>query len=436
MKDAELIIQTNYIVTVNSEFDILKNHCLIINQGIIEAILPNEQTQYTSNTIVDKTKHIVMPGLINAHNHAAMSLLRGYADDLPLFTWLNEHIWPAEGKWVNDEFVYTGTQLAIAEMLKGGTTTFSDQYFFAEDCAKAVDQSGIRAQIAPPVIDFPNNWAKDAQDHIQKTLSLADQYKSHDRIQIAFGPHAPYTVSDQPLTDILELSKQHNLPIQMHIHETEFEVNDAMEKSGKRPIERLKDLGLLNSNLQAVHVTQLNAQEISWFAEHNVHIVHCPESNLKLASGMCPVFDLLEAGVNVCLGTDGAASNNNLDMFSEMRTGALLAKGVSKNATAVSARQAIEMATINGAKALQMDAKIGSLEIGKQADLCIIDTQSLNHAPMYNIASALVYNTSAHQVSDVYVNGVCLMQNNTLLSIDEPSLMQTVLSWQDKLSQQ
>jgi len=435
MTQADSIIKSGFIVTVNDQFEILKDHCLVINNGQIQAILENDQTQYTSNNIVDRTEHIIMPGLVNAHNHAAMTLLRGYADDLELMTWLNEHIWPAEGKWVNHEFVYTGTQLAMAEMLKSGTTCFSDQYFFPEACAKAVDESGMRAQIAPPVIDFANNWAKDAQAHIDKTLLLADQYKEHNRITIAFGPHAPYTVSDQPLTNIKNLSEAQQLPIQMHIHETAFEVNDAVEKTGKRPLTRLNELGLLNKNLQGVHMTQLNDDEIQMLADTQVSVVHCPESNLKLASGMCPITQLTKAGVNVCLGTDGAASNNDLDMFSEMRTAALLAKGITGDPTSISAEQAIKMATINGAKALGLNAKIGSIEVGKQADMCIIECNHLNTSPMYNVASSLVYSTNSAQVSDVYVNGKCLLQNKQLLSLDETALMQQAKDWQIKISQ-
>ena len=435
MIQVDSIILSGFIVTVNQDFDILEDHCLIVNNGQILEILKNDQTQYSSNNIIDRTEHIVMPGLINAHNHAAMSLLRGYADDLSLMTWLNDHIWPAEGQWVSYDFVYTGTQLAIAEMLKSGTTCFSDQYFFPDACAKAVDESGMRAQIAPPVIDFPNNWGKNAQENIDQTLLLAKHFKNHERISVAFGPHAPYTVSDQPLTDILSLSEQHQFPVQMHIHETAFEVSDALEKSGKRPLARLNELGLLNQNLQAVHMTQLNDDEIQMLANNQVSVVHCPESNLKLASGMCPITQLTQAGVNVCLGTDGAASNNDLDMFSEMRTAALLAKGVSGDATAISAEQAIKMATINGAKALGLNAKIGSLEIGKQADLCIIECNHLNTSPMYHVASSLVYATNSAQVSDVYVNGQCLLQNKQLLSLDENALMQQAKDWQIKISQ-
>ncbi|MCJ8313205.1 MAG: TRZ/ATZ family hydrolase [Saccharospirillaceae bacterium] len=435
MTQVDSIILSGFIVTVNPEFEILKNHCLVIHNGQILAILENDQTQYTSNQLIDRTEHIIMPGLINAHNHAAMTLLRGYADDMGLMTWLNEYIWPAEAKWVNDDFVYTGTQLAIAEMLKSGTTCFSDQYFFPLACAKAVDESGMRAQIAPPVIDFANNWAKDAQDHIDQTLALAKQYKNHERISIAFGPHAPYTVSDQPLTDIAALSKQQQLPVHIHIHETAFEVNDAVEKLGKRPLARLHELGLLNKNLQAVHMTQLNDDEIQLLVEHQVSVVHCPQSNLKLASGICPITALTKAGVNVCLGTDGAASNNDLDLFCEMRTAALLAKGTTGDPTSISAEQAIKMATINGAKALGLSAKIGSLEVGKQADFCIIECNHLNTSPMYNVASSLVYSTNSAQVSDVYVNGVCLLQDKQLLSLDETSLMQQAKQWQLKISQ-
>jgi len=435
MLHVDLIIQAAYIITVNEEFDIFKAHCLIIHNNKIQAILPNEQSKYTTDTLVDRTSHIIMPGLINAHNHAAMTLLRGYADDLSLMTWLNDHIWPAEAKWVNNHFVYTGTRLAIAEMIKSGTTCFSDQYFFPEACAKAVDETGIRAQIAPPIIDFANNWAKNAKEHIEQILQLQSNYKDHERINIAFGPHAPYTVSDQPLTEIMKLSKHHQLPIQMHVHETAIEVKDAVNSTQTRPLTRLNQLGLLDHHFQAVHMTQLNEDEIQMLADNHVNVIHCPESNLKLASGMCPITELTDKGVNVCLGTDGAASNNDLDMFSEMRTAALLAKGVTSDATAINAEQAIRMATINGAKALGMSDKIGSLEIGKQADICIIECHHLNTSPIYNVASSIVYSTNSRQVSDIYVQGQCLMSNKKLLHIDEAELIQQATHWQTKISQ-
>jgi 5-methylthioadenosine/S-adenosylhomocysteine deaminase len=429
------IVNARWVATVDAHNSILENQSIIIDKGRILAILPQTQTEYATQDTVNLSHHAVMPGLINAHTHAAMSLFRGLADDLPLMTWLNDHIWPAEGRWVNDDFTRDGALLAMAEMIRGGTTCFSDMYFFPTVVAKAVNEVQMRAQLAFPILDFPSSWAQNADEYLRKGLQLHDDFRHHPLIQIGFGPHAPYTVSDGPLQKVVAFSAETNMAIQMHVHETAFEVEDATQKSGKRPLHRLHELGLLSPHLQAVHMTQLNDYEIALLAQTGTHVVHCPESNLKLASGFCPVAKLLEAGVNVALGTDGAASNNDLDMFGEMRTAALLAKGVSGNPSAVPASAALRMATINGAKALGIDSVTGSLEVGKSADLIAVQLDDVTCQPFYHLESQLVYSTPASQVTDSWVAGKRLMKNRELTTIDLPAVLVRTQEWKKKIAE-
>lgn len=433
-RSVSAIIKAPWILTQDSAHRVLENHCIVIDRNRILALLPQAQTEYTAADIIDLPDHVLMPGLINAHCHASMSLFRGLADDLPLMTWLNEHIWPAEGRWVNEEFTHDGALLAMAEMIRSGTTCFSDMYFFPNVVARAVNDVQLRAQLAFPILDFPSAWAQNADDYLRKGLQLHDAFRNHELIHVGFGPHAPYTVSDAPLQKVAAYSNETNMPIQMHVHETAFEVEDATLKSGKRPLQRLHELGLLSPHLQAVHMTQLNDYEIALLAQTGTHVVHCPESNLKLASGFCPVAKLLEAGVNVALGTDGAASNNDLDMFGEMRTAALLAKGVAQNPSAVPARQALAMATINGARALGIDHITGSLEAGKSADLIAVKLDDVSCQPFYHIESQLVYTTPSSQVSDSWVAGKRLMKNRELTTIDLPEVLQRAAQWKQKIA--
>lgn len=430
------LIKAPWIVTMDGARRVLENHCILIDKGRIVALLPQDQTQYSAQEIIDLPDQVLMPGLINAHCHASMSLFRGLADDLPLMTWLNDHIWPAEGRWVSDDFTHDGALLAMAEMIRSGTTCFSDMYFFPNVVARAVKDVQMRAQLAFPILDFPSAWAQNADDYLRKGLQLHDAFRNHDLIHIGFGPHAPYTVSDAPLQKVSAFSAETNMPIQMHVHETAFEVEDATLKSGKRPLQRLHELGLLTPQMQTVHMTQLNDYEIALLAQTGTHVVHCPESNLKLASGFCPVAKLLEAGVNVALGTDGAASNNDLDMFGELRTAALLAKGVAQNPSAVPAHQALAMATINGARALGIDQVTGSLEVGKSADLIAVKLDDVSCQPFYHIESQLVYATPSSQVSDSWVAGKRLMKNRELTTIDLPAVLKRAAEWKTRIAAQ
>jgi 5-methylthioadenosine/S-adenosylhomocysteine deaminase len=353
-----------------------------------------------------------------------MNLFRGLADDLSLMDWLQHHIWPAEAKHVNEAFVQTGTELAIAEMIRSGTTCFNDMYFFPDITARVAADAGMRASIGLILIDFPTVWANSSEEYIDKGLAVFDHYKGHELIKTAFAPHAPYTVSDEPLRQIRTLADELDLNIHMHIHETAHEVSDAEKNSGQRPLARLHDLGLLSPSLQAVHMTQLHDNEIALLAATGSHVIHCPESNMKLASGICPVSRLLDAGINVALGTDSSSSNNNLDMFGEMRTAALLAKISTMDATAVPAEKALQMATINGARALGLEEITGSLEAGKSADIVAVNFDTIETIPVYDPISHLVYCSSRDHVTDVWIAGKQRLTDNKLNTIDEHKLKQ------------
>jgi 5-methylthioadenosine/S-adenosylhomocysteine deaminase len=433
----DTLIHAGWIIPVEPPFDTLKHHSLVIHEGRICDLLPTElaKQRYQASTVENLENHALLPGLINSHTHAAMSLMRGIADDLPLMDWLQNHIWPLEQQWMSEEFVKDGTDLAIAEMLRGGTTCFNDMYFFPDITSQQAQRYGIRATVGLIVIDFPSVWAKDSDEYLSKGLVLYEQIKDSSLCNTAFAPHAPYTVSDAPLQKIRDYAQQLNCPVHIHVHETAFEVEQAQQLTGKRPLQRLQELGLVNSSLIAVHATQLSDTEISLLAEAGATVVHCPESNLKLASGFCPVAQCLDAGVNVALGTDGAASNNDLDMFGEMRTAALLAKAVANNASAVSAMTALRMATINGAKALGLADEIGSLKIGKAADVIAIDLSTLETQPLYCPVSQIVYAASRQQVTDVWVAGKRLLQQRQLTTLNIDELSAKVAVWQQRLAE-
>ncbi len=438
MKPIDTLISARWIIPVNADDSVLENHSLVINEGKILDICPTEtvQAHYQASETHLLTQHALIPGLINTHTHTAMSLFRGLADDLPLMEWLEQHIWPAEAKWVKEAFVRDGTQLAIAEMIRGGTTCFNDMYFFPDITAQVADEAGIRATVGMIVIDFPTVWAKDADEYLKKGLRVNDTYRNHALIQTAFAPHAPYTVSDAPLERIGILSDELDVPVHMHVHETAFEVESYHKESGLRPLQRLEKLGLLTPKLLAVHMTQLTESEINMLSKHGVHIVHCPESNLKLASGFCPITALVEAGINVALGTDGAASNNDLDMLGETRTAALIAKAQSNNASAIPAMTALRMATLNGAKALGISNTTGSLEIGKAADITAINMDSLETQPVYDPVSTIVYAACREQVTDVWVAGKQLLSNRQLTQMDIQDIKNKTQQWRERIVQQ
>lgn len=376
---------------------------------------------------------LLAPGLINAHGHAAMTLFRGLADDLPFKNWLHDHIWPAENRWVDEAFIQTGTELAIAEQLQGGITCFSDMYFFPDVASEVVHRCGMRAQITVPVMDFPVPGARDAGEALRKGVALFDDLKHHPRISIAFGPHAPYSVSDDSLEKMRILVAETDAGIHMHVHETASEIYEALQQHGQRPLARLAERQLLGPRFQAVHMTQVDDEDLALLVEHNCSVIHCPESNLKLASGFCPVERLWAAGVNVAIGTDGAASNNDLDLLGETRTAALLAKAVAGSASALDAHRALRMATLNGARALGLDEHTGSLEVGKVADLVAFDLSGLAQQPIYDPVSQLIYTCGRDCVRHAWVAGKQLLTDRRLTRIDQDQLMANVRQWSTKI---
>jgi 5-methylthioadenosine/S-adenosylhomocysteine deaminase len=437
MRTIDTLINARWVIPVEPAATALPEHSLAIHEGRVLELLPTRDAtrRYQARETIELAHHAVIPGLINTHTHASMSLFRGLADDLPLMDWLNHHIWPAEAKWVGPEFVRDGTNLAVAEMLRSGTTCFSDMYFFAEDTAHAVIAAGMRAVVGLILVDFPSGYAQTPDEYLHKGVQLHDALKHSHLVTTAFAPHAPYTVSDAPLERLRMYADELNIPIHMHVHETAHEVDGAVTHSGMRPIERLTKLGIFGPRLIAVHMTQLLPAEIEAAKQQNVSIVHCPESNLKLASGFCPVPALLKAGVNVALGTDGAASNNDLDMLGEMRTAALLAKGASGDATAVPAHTALEMATINGARALGLDEHIGSLKPGKAADLAAIDLSRIASQPVYDPVSQIVYTATRDQVTDVWVGGRRVLAERALTTLDEEAILLKAQAWRERIKQ-
>ena len=433
--NVDTLIHAKWIIPVEPKNTVYENYSIAIKEGKIEALLPTEKarSKFTATEEISQQQHALIPGLINSHTHSAMNLFRGLADDLPLMDWLNNHIWPAEQKWVDPEFVKDGTELAVAEMIRGGTTCFNDMYFFPDQTAEVCTHVGMRVVVGLILIDFPTAWANDADEYILKGEQVHDTYRHNPLINTAFAPHAPYTVSDEPLKRINVLSEELDIPIHMHIHETAFEIEQSVEQHGKRPLQRLSELGLLSSRMLAVHMTQLEQTEIKELAKLGVSVAHCPESNLKLASGFCPVAKLVKAGVNVCIGTDSTASNNDLDMFGEMRTAALLAKGVANDSTCLDAHTTLKMATLNGAKALGLDDTIGSLKKGKQADIVAINLDQLETAPLYEPVSQIIYSVNRQQVSDVWIAGKQVLKNRELTTMEYSKLMEKAKNWESKI---
>ncbi len=435
MHAIDTLITARWIVPVVPTGVVLERHAVAVHNGRILAVLPvtEAETTYTPAQRHDLGEHLLIPGLVNAHGHASMALLRGIADDLALMDWLQNHIWPAEGRWVSPPFIRDGAELAVAEMIRCGTTCFNDMYFYADEVARVASSAGMRGVMGLIVIDFPTAWAQNADDYLHKALTLYEQFKGNPLITAAFAPHAPYTVSDGPLEKVAMYAEELDIPIHMHVHETAFECLQSEERFGMRPLARLDALGLLTPRLLAVHMTQLTDAEIARIAQAGVHVAHCPESNLKLASGFCPVAKLQAAEVNLCLGTDGAASNNDLDMLGELRSAALLAKGVAGDPTAMPAHAALEMATLGGARALGLEREIGSIEPGKAADLAAIDMSALTSQPLYNPVSQLVYATGREQVSDVWVAGKRLLKSGQLTTLDEQAILTRTHAWREKI---
>ncbi|MFC5437955.1 TRZ/ATZ family hydrolase [Rhodanobacter umsongensis] len=432
----DLVIEARWVVPVEPHAVVLENHAVVVQGDRIVALLAiaAARAAYAPRERVELPEHALIPGLINSHTHNPMTLLRGLADDLPLMVWLQQHIWPAEAKVMGPEFVRDGVELAVAEMLRGGTTCANENYFFPDVIGATYRRMGFRAVVGLPVIEFPTAWAKTQDEYFERAGEVHDSFLGSNLVSTAFAPHAPYTVSDESFERIRMLSDQLDIPVHLHTHETAHEVEDEKAKSGLRPFQRLQKLGLVNDRLIAVHMTQLTDGEIAACAAAGVSVVHCPESNLKLASGFCPVEKLRLAGVNVALGTDGCASNNDLDMFGEMRTAALLAKAVAGDAAAFDAAFALRAATLNGARAIGLDARIGSIEVGKQADFAAVRLSDLETQPMFHVISQLVYATGRHQVSDVWIAGQRKLAARELVGVDTAAILEKTRSWRERIA--
>ena len=436
MEHIDTLLSASWVIPVEPRGQVLADHSIAVHQGRILALLPDAEarSRYRADDETHLPGQVLIPGLVNAHTHAAMTLFRGVADDLPLDKWLEDHIWPAEQRWVNDTLVRDGTRLACAEMMRGGVTCFNDMYFYPDEAGKVASECGMRATLGLIVLDFPTIWARDADEYLAKGTEVHDRFRDDPLIRTAFTPHAPYSVSDAALARVRTLADELDIPIHIHVHETAGELADSVREYGERPIARLDRLGLLNHRLMAVHMVHLEDAEIARVAECAASVVHCPESNLKLAAGFCPVQRLLEAGVNVALGTDGAASNNDLDLHGEMRTAALLAKAVAGDATALPAATALEMATLSGARALGLGDEIGSLRPGKSADLAAIDLGGLESQPVHDPLSHVIYASGRNLVTNVWIAGRQVVRDRDLLTLDREALIANAEQWRRRMT--
>ena len=432
----DLLIEAGHVVPVVPHGVVLAQHAVAVRDGVILAVLPiaDARLRFDAAESVSRPDAALIPGLVNAHTHNPMTLLRGVADDLPLMQWLQGHIWPIEGSVIGPEFVADGVTLAIAEMLRGGTTCCNENYFFPDVQAATYKRHGFRARVGLPVIDFPTAWASSSDEYFDRAGEVHDQWRGDALIATAFAPHAPYTVSDANFERIRMLADQLDVPVHCHVHETAHEVAESQQQHGQRPLARLERLGLVNDRLIAVHMTQVTDAEVALCAERGVSIAHCPESNLKLASGFCPVAKLQRAGVNLAIGTDGAASNNDLDMFGELRSAALLAKAVAEDASAFDAFTTLRAATLGGARALGFDHLVGSIETGKQADLVCVDLGALETQPLHHVVSQLVYACGRHQVGDVWIAGRRRLRERELVDMDTQAIVANVRQWRERIA--
>ncbi|MGK7295908.1 MAG: TRZ/ATZ family hydrolase [Candidatus Wenzhouxiangella sp. M2_3B_020] len=425
-----------WVVPVVPEGRVLDDHAVVVRGDRIEAVLPEEdlESRFPGIERIDLPGRVLIPGLVNMHTHSAMALLRGLADDLPLMRWLHENIWPAEKIIMGSDYVRAGSRLALAEMLRAGTTCFNDNYFFPDVTAEVALGVGMRAVIGMPIIGFPTPWAETEDEYFRRGLEVQRRFFGEALIEVAFAPHAPYSVGDEAFRRIATLAEELDVPVHLHLLEAPGEVEASREEHGLHPLDRLESLGLLGPRLLAVHMTQLSPGDLPRLARAGVHVVHCPDSNMKLGSGICPVAGLVAAGVNVCIGTDGAASNNDLSLIAEMRQTALLAKVSSGDAAAVPAPKALSMATIHGARALGMDDRIGSIEPGKQADLAAIRLDRIETQPVYDVISQVVYAVPDSQVTDVWVAGNRLLEDRELRTMDEDRILDSCREWRSRIA--
>ena len=436
MQTVDLAIQARWVIPIEPAGLVLENHAVVVHQGRVVALVASSalHAHYAPERIIERPEHALLPGFVNSHTHAAAVLLRGLAEDLPLERWLREAVWPLENRWLDPEFVRDGTELAIASMLTSGTTCFADMYLFPESAAAAASRMHVRACVGLPVVDAPTAWAGSSDEYIAKGLALHDEYRDDPLITTAFAPHAPYTVSDATLIRVRRAADELEMPVAMHLHESAHEIDAALAAGGARPLQRLERLGLANPLLCAIHMTQLDESDIELATRRSIHVVHCPQSNLKLGSGVAPVATLLASGINVAIATDGPASNNDFDMLEEMRTAALLAKGSTGDPRVIDAHRALRMATLNGAQALGLADAVGSVEPGKWADPCCIDPGSAHTQPVYDPAGAVLYAAARSEVTDVWVAGRALVAERRLLRNDIPEIIERARGWARRIA--
>lgn len=436
MLNIDCLLFPQWVIPVEPHNEFYTKYALAVDKGKILDILPKEEAKrkYQPLTTVNLSEHVVMPGLVNTHTHSPLVLFRGLADDLPFMVWLKDHIWPAESRWLDEEFSRDGMELALAEMFCGGTTCFQEHYYFPDVLAEVTNRARGRACFGMEVLDNKTNWAGGLEEYLVKGLQFYEKYKNESLIKVNLAPHAPYSLGDKSFLKIKAIAKELKVSIHIHAHESNAEIMESMQIFGKRPLQRLYDLGMFDVPFQCVHMVQLNDADIELMkANPKIGVIHCPESNLKLANGICPVQKLLHEGINVSIGTDSAVSNNDLDMFSEMRVAAMLAKGSTGEPTAIPAAMALRMATLNGARAIGLEQEIGSIEIGKSADLIAVDLSAFNTQPVYNPISQIVYAASSKQVSDVWVAGRRIVEKGELKTLDREKILAKAKKWQEKI---
>jgi 5-methylthioadenosine/S-adenosylhomocysteine deaminase len=435
MEPVDTLISARWVLPIEPDGTVLEHHAVAIRAGRIVEVLPlaEARARFTASETIERPHHALMPGLVNAHTHAAMTLLRGRAENMPLGPWLEEAIWPIERRWVDPEYVRDGTELAIVEMLRGGVTCFADMHLWPDVVARTAAELHMRACVGLVVIEGPTPWAAGADEYIEKGLALRDEYRGDPLVTTCFAPHSPYTISDATLLRVRRLADELEVPVATHLHESAWEIEQSEEKHGARPLARLARLGLASPLLVAVHMTHANEQDLDMLATAGAAVVHCPESNLKLGNGVCPAVELLGRGVRVALGTDGAASNNDLDIFAEMRTAGLLASGVSARPGALVARDLLRMASLEGARTLGLGEQTGSLVAGKWADLCCVDLKSAASWPVHDVPTALVYACSSRQVSDTWIAGRHVHDAGTLRYIDESAVLERADAWRRRI---
>ena len=435
LENADIVIRGGTIITMDGSFGIIENGAVVIKDGRIVGLgLATEiDSKYRAATVIDALDDVIMPGLINAHTHVPMSLFRGIADDLPLMEWLQKYIFPAEAKNVDEEFVRWGARLGCLEMIRGGTTTYVDMYYFENAIAEETSKAGMRAILGETILDFPAPDNKSWPEGIKSVERFVQRWKEDQLIIPAIAPHAPYTVSREHLMEAHDISVRYGIPLVTHIAETKDEVNTIQKKYGLSPVAYLDSIGFLDKQVISAHVVWPSESDIKTLASRSVGVIHCPQSEMKLASGISPVPKMLRAGINIGLGTDGAASNNDLDLWEEMDTAAKLQKVSMMDPAVLNAKEALSMATIMGARAIHLDKEIGSLEIGKRADIIIVGMDSAHQTPIYNWYSALVYSTKSSDVKSVIINGKVIMKDRKVLTIDETSIRAKALEYRNKI---